>query len=292
MQVACIGEAMVELSLDGSGTNAAIGFAGDTLNTAIYLKRAAPEVEVSFATRLGRDAFSTRLAEAVARERVGTDRIEISEDRRVGLYAITTDDAGERSFSYWPRQMFQSQEGHDFSALVGVSVVYLSAITLAILPDAMRMALFAWVEGFRQNGGRVAFDSNFRPALWDSIDIARDRVAEMWRRTDIAIPSVDDEIEIFGDVSTQAVVARLKSYGITDGALKCGPAGPISLGEAVQQDYAQAKQVVDTTAAGDSFSGGYLAAKLTGASQADALRAGHELAAYVVGHKGAIAPNR
>jgi 2-dehydro-3-deoxygluconokinase len=48
--------------------------------------------------------------------------------------------------------------------------------------------------------------------------------------------------------------------------------------------------VVDTTAAGDSFNGAYLAALLTGAPEADCLAAGHATAAKVIGHPGAIIP--
>lgn len=51
-----------------------------------------------------------------------------------------------------------------------------------------------------------------------------------------------------------------------------------------------AEQVIDTTAAGDSFSAGYLAAHLQGADVTDAARAGHRLAAAVIQYPGAIIP--
>ena len=51
-----------------------------------------------------------------------------------------------------------------------------------------------------------------------------------------------------------------------------------------------AKQVIDTTAAGDSFSAGYLAARLQGADVTDAARAGHRLAAAVIQYPVAIIP--
>jgi 2-dehydro-3-deoxygluconokinase len=52
----------------------------------------------------------------------------------------------------------------------------------------------------------------------------------------------------------------------------------------------QAAMVVDTSGAGDSFNGAYLAARLTGAAPPDAARAGLAMAAKVVAQPGAIVP--
>ncbi|MNN84079.1 2-dehydro-3-deoxygluconokinase [compost metagenome] len=50
------------------------------------------------------------------------------------------------------------------------------------------------------------------------------------------------------------------------------------------------ERVVDTTAAGDSFSAAYLASRLKGGSPADAAEAGHRLASRVIQVPGALIP--
>ena len=284
-RVACIGEAMVELSMNGS--QAVVGVAGDTLNTAIYLKRMAPDLDVDYLTALGDDPFSDRIVDAIAAESIGTGHVARLKDGSPGLYAITTDDAGERTFTYWrsasaARKLFADG---DFSVLDNFDFLYLSAISLAILPQHVKLALLNYLEGSEH---RVAFDSNYRPRLWENAEVAREVTGGYWARADIALPSIDDEMALFEETA-DAVRARWQRSAAT-GALKQGAQGPMSIGAHVEQEYEAVARVVDTTAAGDSFNGGYLAALLGGSSQAEALRAGHDLAAKVVQHRGAIVP--
>ncbi|MEL6103163.1 MAG: sugar kinase [Pseudomonadota bacterium] len=289
MKVAAIGEAMIELAMTGDDTSH-VGVAGDTLNTAIYIKRSAPEISVDYITRLGGDPFSQRIRDFISAEQVGTGQIETDPNGSPGLYAIMTDERGERSFTYWrgqsaARSMFQTDDGPCFDALAGYDLLYLSGITLAILPAATRTALLGWL---RQFTGKVAFDGNYRPRLWASSELARATMNALWERADVALPSIDDEIAMRKE-SHEAIIAQFHALAVT-GAVKCGEDGPISLGEPVTQDYPTAPHVVDTTAAGDSFNGGYLAAYLQGKNQRDCLMTGHALASSVIGHRGAIIP--
>lgn len=295
--VACLGEVMVELSLsDADPDRAGIGYAGDTYNTAIYLKRKAPSLSVAYVTKLGHDKLSDRIVGRMLDEKLRTDLVLRSPDRMPGLYAISTDAAGERSFLYWrdtsaARTLFEPPP-LDLAALMPAAHLYFSAISLAILPEPGRHRFLDWLGGYRSGGGTVVFDSNYRPALWPDRATARRDIARAWHATDIGLPSLDDEMALFGDRDEAATLARLNGWGVTSGALKRGALGPVPLGGGRAPACPPAPRVVDSTAAGDSFNGGYLAARLTGASEPEALAAGHALAAIVVQHRGAILPRQ
>jgi 2-dehydro-3-deoxygluconokinase len=297
MRVASIGECMVELTLpreDGAGSR--VGFAGDTANAAIYLKRAAPEIAVAYVTALGTDPLSARMLAFFQAEGLDTALVERRPDRVPGLYAISLDEKGERSFTYWrdssaARTLFLPPAEVTPDSLAGFDLVYLSGITLAVLAPQARTALAAFLDGYRRRGGRVAFDSNYRPRLWPDQATARREIAAFWTLTDIALPSLDDELALFGDSGEAAVRARLAAAGVRRGALKRGADGPLALGADLGlPDFPPAARVVDTTAAGDSFNGAYLAALLRGETEPACLAAGHAMASEVIGHPGAIVP--
>jgi 2-dehydro-3-deoxygluconokinase len=134
----------------------------------------------------------------------------------------------------------------------------------------------------------VIFDSNYRAHLWEDRATAQKIIAAFWQRADIALPSIDDEMDVFGETETQ--IAQRFFTQAKSGALKRGARGPLSLGEPVDAQYEPVTEVLDTTAAGDSFNGGYLGALLAGKGQAAALQAGHAMAARVVQFRGAIIP--
>lgn len=298
-RVACIGECMVEVAMPRPGAESGrVDFAGDTFNTAVYLKRLAPSAEVAYVTALGTDPVSDRMAEAFAAEGLATDLIERREGRAPGLYAISLDANGERSFTYWrdqsaARTLFHAPAEVTPAALHDFDLVYLSAITVAILAADARAALKDALHRVRANGGSVAFDSNYRPRLWPDQATARAEVAAFWGLADVGLPSLDDELALFGEASEAEVLSRLASGGVRRGALKRGDAGPVPIGASGPlPPFARAREVVDTTAAGDSFNGGYLAAYLHGEDEAACLAAGHAMASEVVGHPGAIMPRR
>ena len=289
-----IGEAMVELGQSDQPGLWRLGIAGDTLNTAWYLRRLlGADWQVDYLSRVGTGAFSQRMVDFLAAEGIGTDHVGRDPDREIGLYAISLTN-GERSFAYWrdtsaARRLADDPAMLD-AALDGAAVAYVSGITAAILPPEGRANLLAALARARAGGTRIVFDPNLRPRLWPDAAAMRQGISDAAAGADLVLPSFDDEAAHFGDPDPQATVARYLALGAGQVVVKNG-GGPIRFGghdgDGVVTDL-EPETPVDSTAAGDSFNAGYLSAWLSGAECAAAIAAGHALSRRVIRHRGAL----
>lgn len=296
MSVVAIGEVMVELSA-GSDQRYGLAFGGDTFNTAVYLARCG--VPVAYATALGDDAFSTRVAGLAEAERVAVDTVLRVPGRTMGLYLIETDSRGERRFTYWrdtspARELFEL-DGWDriAAAVIGAKLVHFSGITLSLYSDTGLGRLFATLEAARAAGATVSFDGNFRPRGWrGDMDRARRVFAMALERADLALPTFEDEQALFADADPVATVERIARLGPREIVVKLGASGAIvaSAHGVERVPVPEAVEPVDTTAAGDAFDAGYLAARLRGVAPVESALVAHRLAGTVIRHRGAIVP--
>ncbi|WP_449546094.1 2-dehydro-3-deoxygluconokinase [Lelliottia amnigena] len=300
-KIAVIGECMIELSQKGAEVSR--GFGGDTLNTSVYIARqVAPEaLAVNYVTALGTDSFSQQMLEAWQSENVQTSLIQRMENRLPGLYYIETDSTGERTFYYWRNEAAAKfwLESEDSAAiceeLATFDYLYLSGISLAILSPSSREKLLSLMHECRANGGKVIFDNNYRPRLWASREETQQVYQQMLQCTDIAFLTLDDEDALWGEKPVEEVMARTHAAGVSEVVIKRGADSCLVsvAGDAVI-DVPAVKlakdKVVDTTAAGDSFSAGYLAVRLTGGTPEDAAKRGHLTASTVIQYRGAIIP--
>ncbi len=300
-RVVSFGECMLELQGEAFGTMRQT-FGGDTLNTAVYLARCGhgPGLTVEYATALGDDRFSDGLVQRWHAEGVGTALVRRLPGRMPGLYLIEVDADGERRFSYWrdqaaARAYFDTAEGQTplEQQAESVNALYFSGISLAILPDAGRERLLALAARLRRRGAWVAFDNNYRPRLWRDADQAREWFARTYATASMALVTLDDELALHGSDDEARALQRVWDLPVPERVVKRGArATLVRTADGVPQEVPtlQVSQVVDTTAAGDSFAAAYLAARLAGRGPAEAAAAGNRLAAAVVQHRGALIP--
>ena len=295
--IAFIGECMVEIRHDLSDQ----AFAGDTLNTAVYLSRLLPAGEylIHYITALGVDPLSVSMIRYFVEEGIESDKIRRFSDKKPGSYRIEVDANGERSFQYWREQSaaryLLTGDAYDkeLASLADIDYLYLSGISLAILPRHDRQKLIDGLLRAKERGSKICFDSNYRHKLWASTDEAQLWYRKILQITDIAFLTFDDECQLWGDSSPEDVFARCRFYGIPEVVLKRGEES--CLIETNDKKYAvkaisiPSEKVIDTTAAGDSFNAGYLASRLQGeVLPAECAALGHCLASEVIQHRGAI----
>lgn len=290
-----IGECMLELSA-AKGDLWRMGIAGDTLNTAWYARACLPaDWVVAYGTCIGTDEVSQRIPTFLAENGLETDRVLTHPTRSVGLYMISLHD-GERSFTYWrdtsAARTLASDPDRLLALTADANVLHVSGITLAILPPVGRAALIEVLRQRRSEGCTISFDPNLRPRLWENPQSAVEALTEMARVATIVLPSFDDERTAFGDATPDDTVTRYVALGADTVVVKNG-GGRIAAshgGRRSEFDGFARVTPVDTTGAGDSFNGAFLAALASGQPLHEAVASGHCIARQVVGHRGGLMP--
>lgn len=295
MTIFIFGEAMLEYH--SGGALGGLRYGGDTLNTAIHLARMG--MDVAYVTALGSDPISDEMVAMWAKEGIDTRFVLRHPERNPGIYAIHVDETGERSFLYWRDQsaasdMFGLPEIEEALAQASkADMLYYSLITLAILPPTARGALFKASTAIREHGGKVAYDSNFRPRLWASTNGARQVSRTAVSLASIGLPTNTDECQINEAELDEKQIADLwHEQGCAEVIVKAGEKGCLSSSteETARLVPVSSTRVVDASGAGDAFNAGYLSGRLLGKSIEESIKRGQQIAAWVITRKGAVPP--
>ena len=295
MRVLAIGECMAELAPCDAPGQFQLGFAGDTFNTAWYLARCAPDAQVAYFTAVGDDAISGDMRAFMQNSGIYDGFVQTSANRTVGLYLISLSD-GERSFSYWRGQSAARTLADDPDALAAAmapaDLIYFSGITLGILEPDKRTRFLAVLENARAAGKTIAFDPNLRPKLWKSGDEMTTEIMRGAAVSDLVLPSFEDEADWFNDVDPNATAQRYLDAGAVTVVVKNG-AGSVLYAEGhnrAEVHVSPLDNVVDTTAAGDSFNAGMFAGHAAGKSLEEGIRYACALSRQVIAQRGALVP--
>lgn len=297
-KLAIIGECMIEFSgkLFGEMKQS---YGGDTLNTAVYFARVTPQdrAEVSYISVLGTDKLSQSMLMQWQSEKINTELVLRDEKRQPGLYLIQLDSNGERTFLYWRAQsaarylLQHNNINQVLSSLREMDMIYLTGISLAILPPNDRTLLIKSLIKLAQQGVEIAFDSNYRPALWESTSAVKEVYRQLYPFLSLALVTFDDEALLWQDMNKQETIKRLVESGVKNVVVKLGKEGAYFhcfTGEERLVTTQEVSKVVDTTSAGDSFNAAFLNGYLQGKSFEICCQQGNQLANVVIQHQGAI----
>lgn len=297
------GECMIEHRQQGSH------FGGDTFNTAWYLKHLLQQdadnpYTIYYATATGDSEACLGFTKLMQRANIKQTFVVKHPSKVLGQYWVENNDSGERTFRFDRN----NSAVRDYFALTDtlisvllnktIDAIYLSGISLAILSTEHRTLLINALHRFKSLGGIIWFDNNYRPVLWQQT-CPKQWYLAMMSLCDIAFLTDEDEYAVFGTQQATDILTfhRQKQSHRQILVIRQG-SSPCVISESQQQvEYVAAanvatNKIVDTCAAGDAFSAGFLAQYLHGASVTQAANFAHALASVVICHHGAlIAPD-
>ncbi|QWV00195.1 sugar kinase [Francisella salimarina] len=292
-----IGECMLELSGQAQlDSQVKLNFGGDVLNTALYYARL--NGDVSFLTALGDDNLSNQMINKWNDENIDTLKVLKIKDKVPGLYAIQTDNLGERSFYYWREQapikdIFYHLSKEELDKYCKeYDYLYFSGISLSRW-DNRQLEIFAnWLKDFRNSGDdkEIIFDLNYRPKCWKSKQQTKEFLEKVLKYVTIVLTTFDDEELLFDDVNYQKTLGRYNRFNIPIVIIKHGK-NPTLLQYQNKINLVKANKVVtpvDTTAAGDSFNAAFLAAFINNLGLQASIEFAQDFATEIIQHNGAI----
>ena len=256
--ILAIGEALVELNQPQDGAPFAQGFGGDTSNAMIAAARCG--AHAGYFTAVGADQFGESLVALWRSEGVDASRIVVNGGAHTGIYFVTHGPDGH-AFSYLRAGSAASrltEADTPTEAIRAARILHLSGISQAISSSAADL-VFAAIDVARQAKVLVSYDTNLRLKLWP-LRRARAITHEAMRNADIALPSLDDAIQLTGEITPDAILDAYLKLGARVVALKLGKEGSmVATPERRERVAPFPVKAIDATGAGDAFDGAFLA---------------------------------
>jgi 2-dehydro-3-deoxygluconokinase len=288
IDVLCLGEPLLEFNAQEQGQYfRSIG--GDVSNVAVAVAR--QKSQAGMLTRMGQDSFAEEILQLWEREGIDTSRIIRDEEAPTGIYFISHGPSGH-VFDYRRVGSASSRlKPSDIKKehLLNVKILHLSGISLAISDNACEASLRA-IELAKENGVKISFDPNLRLKLW-SLSRAKAIIQHVASLADFVLPGLDDARQLTGLENPESIVDEYLKMGVEVVALTLGDQGVLLATQDSMREQIPGipAKLVDATAAGDCFDGGFLTEWLRTKDLLQAARYGNVAASLSVQHFGAVA---
>ena len=213
-----------------------------------------------FIGRVGGDPFGRFMRHTLQQELVDVSHMYLDERHRTSTVVVDLDDQGERTFTFMVRpsaDLFLAED--DLPQFAAGQWLHVCSIALSAEPS--RSTTFAAMESIRSAGGRVSFDPNIRPDLWQDRALLQACLDRALHMANVVKLSEEELVFISGSHDlAQGIASVTERYQPELLLVTRGKAGVLA---AFQQKFTHfnARPVVsvDTTGAGDAFVAGLLA---------------------------------
>jgi fructokinase len=262
--LAAIGEALIDFIPDRSGcsfedvTAFSPKVGGAPANVCAAFSRLGGKSRIL--TQLGDDPFGHKIIHELDKVGIDTGFISLTDEANTGLAFVSLDKKGDRTFSFYRRPSADMLYGADKireDSFDDVFALHFCSVSIGNFPmkDAHKRA----IEIMQKRDGIVSFDPNLRFSLWDSKDELQNAVSEFIPMSDIVKLSEDELEFVTGEKDAAKGADRLFDEGVKLVLYTCGSNGAYAYTKH-SKSYSPTYKVptVDTTGAGDGFTGSFL----------------------------------
>lgn len=217
--------------------------------------------EAAYLTKVGNDGFGEFLIETLQNEGVDVSYISKSSEHDTSLAFVSFTEDGEREFSFFRKAAadlyFTTGDFKDVEFKKGDIFEYGSVALKTFVARTTHKYL---IDKAREAGALVCFDPNLRFNLWEDSEELKKVVNEFAAYADV-IKVGEDELEFITGLKGEQMVAKmfggnLKILLLTNG----GKGAKLYLADGRHAECGGYKvKTVDTTGAGDSFFGAFIA---------------------------------
>lgn len=254
----------------------------------------------AFIGKVGNDFFGTALKQILNSNGVNTDALLLSDSYKTTLAFVQLDSTGDRSFSFYRKNGADTMLRFDeinLSVLDNCKYFFCSSVLMS--EGDSRETSFQMMEAARERNIPVVFDPNLRLNLWESAELAKEYIVKALPLADIVKVSEEELLFLTDEPDIEKAAENLNSkYQFKALLVTLGDKGCYAVtGAGNFYVPGFAVHTVDTTAAGDSFTGGFLYKLIQSGKDVsscsreelvDIVRFANAVGALTTTHKGAI----
>lgn len=220
----------------------------------------------AFIGMVGEDSFGEDIKKALSECGVDVSGIKKTPKQHTTLAFVSLDEKGERTFSFCRNpgaDLMLSQKDVDMSLIKKSRIFHVGSLSLTAEPS--RTAQLYSLARAKEEGCVISYDPNYRKSLWNGREDAVDVMKSILPFADIVKVSEEELFLMYGsDCSIESGAEKIIAEGVRLVLITLGSSGVFYIARLSDGNLVSGKvgvfsvKVVDTTGAGDSFTGGLL----------------------------------
>lgn len=218
--------------------------------------------KTAFIGKVGKDIFGTFLRQVLSEYGIDTSGLKYSDTLNTTLAFVKLDENGDRTFSFYRNPGADTAlepSDIDFNLIEASRVFHFGSLSMTDEPS--NSATLKALEHAKEKKKIISFDPNLRPALWNNLDEAKNKIKSVLDKVDILKVSEEELEFITGENDFDKGSSILADgYGIKIVLVTLGSNGCYYRykGHTGTKPAFKNLDTIDTTGAGDAFLGGFL----------------------------------